>query len=79
MKNQEPTQFQGNKRVFDRISLDGSIHFEGVDYPINDLSVGGLSVVGNMPGWEEGDTRPVQFTIRHGASFVIFGLGEQGV
>ena len=67
MKNQEPTQFQGNKRVFDRISLDGSIHFEGVDYPINDLSVGGLSVVGNMPGWEEGDIRPVQFAIRHGA------------
>lgn len=70
VENQEPTQFQGNKRVFDRISLDGSIHFEGIDYPINDLSVGGLSVVGTIPGWEEGDVRRVQFTIRHGALIV---------
>lgn len=66
MQIEEPTQFQGNKRVFDRIGLDGSIHFEQVDYPINDFSVGGLSVAGNVPGWEEGDIRAVQFTIRHG-------------
>lgn len=70
MKYQEPTQLQRNKRVFERVSLDGSIHFDGVDYTINDLSVGGLSVVGKVPGWEEGDIRRVQFTIRHGALIV---------
>ena len=67
MNIQEPTHFQGNKRVFDRISVNGSIRFEEIDYTINDLSVGGLSVIGAVPGWEEGEIRQVQFTILHGA------------
>lgn len=46
--------------------MDGSIRFEDVDYQINDLSVGGLSVVSAVLGWEEGEIRRVQFTIRHG-------------
>ena len=57
---------RGNTRVFDRISVDGSIRFEDIDYRISDLSVGGLSVVGSVSGWEEGEIRRVEFTIRHG-------------
>ncbi len=61
-----PAKTRGNSRVFDRIKLQGSIHFEGLDYSIEDLSVGGLSVTGAVLGWQESEIRQAEFAIQHG-------------
>ncbi len=70
MKIEEPTQFESEKRLFDRITIDGWIRSDGSDYRIRDLSTGGLSLAAAVPGWNEGDVRRVQFAIRHGALLV---------
>ncbi len=66
MNIQQPTRIRGNTRLFDRIKVDGSLRIEEIDYPINDISVGGVPVVGEVPDWEEGEIRQVQFAMRHG-------------
>ena len=59
-----------NKRVFDRINVTGSISIAGKNYPINDLSVGGMAVQGPILKNEPGDIMRVQFAIRHGKLYV---------
>ena len=59
-----------NKRVFDRINVTGSISIAGKNYPINDLSVGGMAVQGPILENQPGDIMRVQFAIRHGKLYV---------
>lgn len=61
-----PTRAHEDRRVIDRIKVDGALHFEGLDYPINDLSVGGLSVAGAVLGWRKDEIREAEFAIQHG-------------
>ncbi|MDJ0640056.1 MAG: hypothetical protein QNJ20_14580 [Paracoccaceae bacterium] len=62
-----PSRERGNSRVTDRIRVQGFIHFEGFDYAIHDLSVGGLSVFGAVLGWQEDEIRQAEFALNHGS------------
>ncbi len=66
MNIQQPIRMRGETRLFERITVDGSLRIDESDYQIRDLSVGGVSVVGAVPDWEKGDIRRVQFDIHHG-------------
>lgn len=55
-----------NRRVFDRIAVEGVATIDEESCRIRDISVGGFSAFGRYPDLSEGDIKSIKFRIKHG-------------